>query len=83
MLSDGAVHGLKGTVRLLDLLGDDGGRLAEAAADALAEPAEVIKEEQARLRAPIPAQPSIRDYMALEEHIRNCRRADGSRSRLV
>ena len=78
LLSDGAVHGLRGTARLLDLLGDDGGRLAEAAQSALADPAEVVAQEQARLRAPIPVPPSIRDYMAFEEHItqRQARRAD-------
>jgi 2-keto-4-pentenoate hydratase/2-oxohepta-3-ene-1,7-dioic acid hydratase in catechol pathway len=78
LLRDGAVHGLRGTARLLDLLGDDRGRLAEAAADALADPAEVLKEEQARLRAPIPVPPSIRDYMAFEEHTRNARLVRGA-----
>jgi 2-keto-4-pentenoate hydratase/2-oxohepta-3-ene-1,7-dioic acid hydratase in catechol pathway len=77
LLSDGAVHGLKGAARLLDLLGDDGGRLAEAAQSALADPAEVVPQEQARLRAPIPVPPSIRDYMAFEDHISNIRRSHG------
>ena len=77
LLSGEAMHGLRGTARLLDLLGDDGSRLAGAADSALADPAEVVPREQARLRAPIPVPPSIRDYMAFEEHIANIRRAHG------
>ena len=77
LLSAGAVHGLRGAARLLDLLGDDGSRLAAAAESALADPAEVIGYEQARLCAPIPVPPSIRDYMAFEDHIGNIRRSFG------
>jgi 2-keto-4-pentenoate hydratase/2-oxohepta-3-ene-1,7-dioic acid hydratase in catechol pathway len=77
LLSGGAVHGVRGVARLLDLLGDDGSRLAAAAESALADPAEVIPQEQARLRAPIPVPPSIRDYMAFEDHIGNIRRSLG------
>ena len=77
VLSDAAVHGFRGASRLLDLLGDDGTRLAQAADDAIADPAEVVPEERARLRPPIPVPPSIRDFMAFEEHIANARRARG------
>jgi 2-keto-4-pentenoate hydratase/2-oxohepta-3-ene-1,7-dioic acid hydratase in catechol pathway len=77
LLRDEAVYGLRGTGRLLDLLGDDGSRLAEAARSATADPAEVVPQPQARLRAPIPVPPSIRDYMAFEEHVRNCRLSRG------
>jgi 2-keto-4-pentenoate hydratase/2-oxohepta-3-ene-1,7-dioic acid hydratase in catechol pathway len=78
VLSGAAVHGFRGTPRLLDLLGDDGTRLARAARDAVADPAEVVPEERARLRPPIPVPPSIRDFMAFEEHIANARRARGA-----
>ena len=77
LLSDGAVHGLRGAARLLDLLGDGGGRLAEAAASALADPAEVVSQDEASLRAPIPVPPSIRDFMAFEDHIGNIQRSRG------
>ncbi len=77
LLSDGAVYGLRGAARLLDLLGDDGSRLAEAAQKAVADPVEVVPHEQARLRAPIPAPPSIRDFMAFEDHIGNIQRSRG------
>ncbi len=77
LLSDGAVYGLRGAARLLDLLGDGGGRLAEAAASALADPAEVVRQDEASLRAPIPVPPSIRDFMAFEDHIGNIQRSRG------
>ncbi len=79
VLRDAAVYGLRGTARLVDLLGDDGARLAQAAQSALADPAEVLQERQVRLRAPIPVPPSIRDFMAFEEHVANARLARGRR----
>ena len=44
VLHDGAIHGLPGSQRLIDLLGDDGTALAEAAQRALADPFEVVAE---------------------------------------
>src|SRR3989442_14729039 len=61
------IHGLAEPARLLDLLGDDGERLAEAGRRSLADPYEVLAYEQERLRAPIPAPPSIRDFLAFEK----------------
>lgn len=61
--------GLREPSRLLDLLGDDGSLLAEAAGRAAADPWEVLPVAGARLRAPIPVPPSIRDFMAFEEHV--------------
>ena len=53
--------------RLADLLAP--GRLADAAERARRAPAEVLTEGSARLRAPVPVPPSIRDFMAFEEHV--------------
>lgn len=69
--------GIDEPVRLLDLLGDDGERLADAAHRAKRSPAEVVPLDQARLMAPIPVPPSIRDFMAFEEHVRNAGRHFG------
>jgi 2-keto-4-pentenoate hydratase/2-oxohepta-3-ene-1,7-dioic acid hydratase in catechol pathway len=78
LLQGGLVHGLREPARLLDLLGDDDGeRLAAAAGRALADPLEVVPESEARLRAPIPVPPSIRDFMAFEEHVANAGKARG------
>jgi len=78
LLNDAGVHGLRGSAALLDLLGDDGSRLAQAAESALANPLEVVPTAEARLRSPVPVPPSIRDYLAFEAHIGNIQRARGS-----
>jgi len=53
---------------MIDLLGVADG-LAGAAELALRVPAEVVALDEARLLAPIPTPPSIRDFMAFEEHV--------------
>jgi 2-keto-4-pentenoate hydratase/2-oxohepta-3-ene-1,7-dioic acid hydratase in catechol pathway len=63
--------GLGSPTRLLDLLGDDGSTLAAAAERARSSPAEVVDLAPATLRAPIPVPPSIRDFIAFEEHVIN------------
>ncbi|HEX3813106.1 MAG TPA: fumarylacetoacetate hydrolase family protein [Mycobacteriales bacterium] len=77
VLHNGAIHGLRGTERLIDLLGDDGGTLAEAGQRAVADPLEVVAEGDAVLRAPVPAPPSVRDFFAFEEHVVTSNRALG------
>jgi 2-keto-4-pentenoate hydratase/2-oxohepta-3-ene-1,7-dioic acid hydratase in catechol pathway len=69
VLQNEAVHGLRGVASLLDLLGDDGTRLAEAGGQALRDPLEVVPESGVRLCAPVPVPPSIRDFMAFEAHV--------------
>lgn len=54
--------------RLVDLLGDDGTRLREAGALAVAGGPRIDAAE-VHLLAPIPEPPSIRDFMAFEEHV--------------
>ncbi|MGH9087188.1 MAG: fumarylacetoacetate hydrolase family protein [Acidimicrobiales bacterium] len=66
---DDELLGLRGPGRLLDLLGDDGSVLTAAAERAVADPWEVVPLAEARLRAPIPVPPSIRDFFAFEEHV--------------
>jgi 2-keto-4-pentenoate hydratase/2-oxohepta-3-ene-1,7-dioic acid hydratase in catechol pathway len=77
LLVAGAVHGLRTAGRLLDLLGDDGERLARAGEEALADPLDVVPESDARLLAPIPVPPSVRDFYAFETHVRTYREANG------
>jgi 2-keto-4-pentenoate hydratase/2-oxohepta-3-ene-1,7-dioic acid hydratase in catechol pathway len=64
-------------VRLIDLLGDDGEKLAEAAGRALADPADLVDLDRARLLAPIPRPPSVRDFYAFEQHVRTARQRRG------
>jgi 2-keto-4-pentenoate hydratase/2-oxohepta-3-ene-1,7-dioic acid hydratase in catechol pathway len=63
--------------RLIDLLGDNGARLAEAAAQAGRAPGGRFRAAQVQLRPPIPQPPSIRDFSAFEEHCRNGLKALG------
>ena len=60
VLRDGAIHGVPG--RLIDLLADEA--LAQ-----VGDPVEIVAEADARLRAPVPFPPSIRDFMGFEEHV--------------
>jgi 2-keto-4-pentenoate hydratase/2-oxohepta-3-ene-1,7-dioic acid hydratase in catechol pathway len=71
------IHALHGVDSLLDLLGDDGERLARAADHARADPAEVIPLDQVRLRPPIAVPPSLRDFYAFEQHVRTARQRRG------
>jgi 2-keto-4-pentenoate hydratase/2-oxohepta-3-ene-1,7-dioic acid hydratase in catechol pathway len=64
---DGRLHPAPAGVGLVDLLGDDGTRLRAAADAALAGPG--VDPGQVTLLAPIPRPPSIRDFMAFEEHV--------------
>ncbi len=74
LVVDDEIRGLGEGVRLVDLLGDDGDRLAQAGQDATDSPADVRPLAGATLRAPL--QPtSIRDFLCFLEHLRNCRRA--------
>ncbi len=70
LVIDGMIHALEGCHSLQGLLGDDGTRLREAAARARRSPAEIRPLSAARLRAPIPNPPSIRDFSSFEDHYR-------------
>ncbi|MDT7567292.1 MAG: hypothetical protein QOG76_5916 [Pseudonocardiales bacterium] len=63
------VYGLRSGERLLDLLSDAGRSLADAEADITADPLDTLPEPEAQLCAPIPEPPSIRDFMAFEQHV--------------
>jgi 2-keto-4-pentenoate hydratase/2-oxohepta-3-ene-1,7-dioic acid hydratase in catechol pathway len=69
------IRPLEPGVRLLDLLGDGGERMAEAAG--LAAAAEPVPLAEVRLLAPIPNPPSVRDFYAFEQHVRTARQRRG------
>lgn len=62
---------------LISLLGDDGTRLHDAAARAVAKPETVAQLNEVRLLAPIPSPPSVRDFYAFEQHVRTARERRG------
>jgi 2-keto-4-pentenoate hydratase/2-oxohepta-3-ene-1,7-dioic acid hydratase in catechol pathway len=71
------LHALPGRARLVDLLGDDGERLAVAADAAIREPHEVVEIAAVRLLPPVPVPPSLRDFYAFEQHVRTARQRRG------
>ncbi len=77
LLEAGEIRGLARPGSLIELLGDDGQRMADARDRARADPAEVLPESSARRLAPVPRPPSIRDFMAFEEHVRTSSQALG------
>jgi 2-keto-4-pentenoate hydratase/2-oxohepta-3-ene-1,7-dioic acid hydratase in catechol pathway len=78
LCKDGELYALRDVPSLLDLLGDGfEDRMADAAERALRDPFEVVAEAHAQFRAPIPSPPSIRDFMAFEEHVQTSSQALG------
>ncbi|HEY3211000.1 MAG TPA: fumarylacetoacetate hydrolase family protein [Actinomycetota bacterium] len=77
VVSSDDLHALEPGIRLLDLLGDDGERLAAAGDRALSNPAEVFSTSAVRLLAPVRRPPSIRDFYAFERHVRTARQRRG------
>ncbi|GAA1231120.1 fumarylacetoacetate hydrolase family protein [Pseudonocardia alaniniphila] len=68
VVHDGHVHGLPGDRRLLDLLALGPEEFAATGTAVLADPTEVVPQDAVTLSAPIPVPPSIRDFMAFENH---------------
>ncbi|MBC7640568.1 MAG: fumarylacetoacetate hydrolase family protein [Rhodoferax sp.] len=60
---DGTIHALAPGRRLVDLLGTD------SLAAALDAPSEVFATADVRLLPPVPAPPSVRDFMTFEQHV--------------
>lgn len=77
VVRDRAIYALKPGAQRLDLLGDEGERLARGGERALVDPVEVVALASVTLRAPIPQPPSIRDLYAIEEHMATVRRRRG------
>jgi 2-keto-4-pentenoate hydratase/2-oxohepta-3-ene-1,7-dioic acid hydratase in catechol pathway len=77
VLVDDSLHALEPGVRLADLLGDDGERLAVSGERARTNPAEVFEASAVRLCAPVPVPPSVRDFYAFEQHVRTARQRRG------
>src|SRR5438034_7823367 len=77
LVVDSRVLALPPGTRLIDLLGDDGGRLAAAAERVTQGPAEVMALDDVSLLPPIPRPPSVRDFYAFEQHVRTARQRRG------
>src|SRR2546422_4985304 len=71
------IYAMAAGPRLIDLLGDDGERLAAAGAKTLASPAEVVRIDRVRLLPPISRPPAVRDFMTFRQHIESIRKSQG------
>ena len=71
------IQALAPGVRLLDLLGDDGDRLARAGEEATTNSAEMFERPSVELLAPLPRPPSVRDFYAFEQHVKTARARRG------
>ncbi|WP_218828299.1 MULTISPECIES: fumarylacetoacetate hydrolase family protein [unclassified Rhodococcus (in: high G+C Gram-positive bacteria)] len=70
LVEDGVVFGLDDGIRIVDLLGDDHAKQLRAAGNrARAHPSVTLDLAEADLLAPIPAPPTVRDYMTFEQHV--------------
>ena len=68
-LVDGStVYGLRAPVTLIDILGSPES-MADAARSARTSPSAVLALADVHLHAPVPVPPSVRDFMAFEEHV--------------
>jgi 2-keto-4-pentenoate hydratase/2-oxohepta-3-ene-1,7-dioic acid hydratase in catechol pathway len=76
LITDDRVYGLAEPHNLIELIASDAA-LREAGQRALREPAGFVPLADARLTAPIPVPPSIRDFMAFEEHVVTSHQAMG------
>jgi 2-keto-4-pentenoate hydratase/2-oxohepta-3-ene-1,7-dioic acid hydratase in catechol pathway len=76
VLGDG-IHPLEPGERLIDLLGDDGERLAHAEDRARSGLGDVVPVDGVRFLAPIPRPPSVRDFYAFEQHVKTARQRRG------
>jgi 2-keto-4-pentenoate hydratase/2-oxohepta-3-ene-1,7-dioic acid hydratase in catechol pathway len=77
LVLDERIHALPADDRLIDLLGDDGERLAAAGERASKDPVEVFDLDAVTLLPPIPQPPSVRDFYAFEQHAKVARKGRG------
>src|SRR5215510_2770524 len=69
------IYAMAAGPKLIDLLGDDGERLAAAGGKMLASPAEVVRVDRVRLLPPITRPPAVRDFMTFRQHIEEIRKS--------
>ena len=78
VLSDDMIYATSPGVTLLDLISRGSDGLRQAGEEARRSPAGVVPLSEARLMAPIPRPPSIRDSLCFLDHMRNCQAALGA-----
>lgn len=77
LLHEGSLYGLRSASTLCELLEQRQLDWDDVARSTLLDPEEIVPLDQARLQAPIPRPPSIRDFMSFENHVVTSMRALG------
>ena len=67
--SDGTIHAMAPGRRLVDLIADGPEVLAGYGQAAIDQPIDVVSPDDVRLLPPVPAPPSVRDFMTFEQHV--------------
>lgn len=78
VLRDDTIYAMGSGVTLLDLIARGAEGLRHAGEEAQRSPAATVPAARARLLAPIPRPPSIRDSLCFLDHMRNCQAALGA-----
>jgi len=68
LVESGGIRGLREPATLIEVLRSPSA-LAAAEAEARADPVECASPNEVRFHAPVPVPPSVRDFMAFEEHV--------------
>jgi 2-keto-4-pentenoate hydratase/2-oxohepta-3-ene-1,7-dioic acid hydratase in catechol pathway len=77
VIDESSVYGLRASLRLVDLLAEGPETFGAAASSARLDPHEVVPLDRVQLQAPIATPPSVRDFMAFEEHVVTSMQAAG------
>ena len=73
VVEEETVYGFRPGLGMVELLSRGNEVLLAEAERARSSPSEVLSLNEVVLRAPVPVPPSIRDFLAFEQHIRNAR----------
>ncbi len=77
LIVDDRIHALEPGAKLLDLLEDEGRKLAGFADMSSRDPFEVFELSAVALLPPVSRPPSVRDFYAFEQHVRTARQRRG------
>ncbi|MEV2272007.1 fumarylacetoacetate hydrolase family protein [Nonomuraea africana] len=77
VIGEDRIHPAASHVSLIELIGRGAEELRATGEAALASAAQTVPLTEARLRAPIPRPPSVRDCLCFLDHMRNCLQAAG------
>ncbi|WP_283135881.1 fumarylacetoacetate hydrolase family protein [Rhizohabitans arisaemae] len=78
VIGEERIHPVAPGLSLIELIGRGAGELRAVGERALTSAAQTVPLAEARLRAPIPRPPSVRDCLCFLDHMRNCQQVTGA-----